>query len=209
MDDLSKWAFGYCAARGYAPPAVAPSPFTLSFEVGKLDQAARLIVGDAAPRSLAMAFATIDRPLIFLEIAASQEKVAPHVPPRWRLRDPAWMMVAGPAMPAATPHPSFHISLEADRRRCEAVARDVDGTIAATGVVGMDGDIAVYDQIATDPRYARRGLGTAVMTHLHRHAAERGATDHLLIATAEGKALYQRLGWRTLSEVVSIISPSA
>lgn len=207
MDDLSKWAFGYCAARGYARPAAAPWPWTLAFDVGKPDQAGRRILGEASPQSLAAAFAAIDRPHIFVEIAASRAKVAASIPPRWRLRDPAWLMRCDTANPAAMPLPSFAISLEDGANRCAAVARDAEGTVAARGVVGIDGDIAVYDQIATEPAFLRRGLGTAIMNRLHARAIERGARDHLLIATAEGKALYERLGWRLGSEVVSLVSP--
>jgi len=38
-------------------------------------------------------------------------------------------------------------------------------------------------------------------------AALRGISDCLLVATAEGRALYQRLGWELRSDIVSIISP--
>lgn len=75
------------------------------------------------------------------------------------------------------------------------------------GVLGISGATAVYDQIVTEPRYGRRGLGSAIMGALGGVAALRGISDCLLVATAEGRALYQRLGWELRSDIVSIISP--
>ncbi|HKX89506.1 MAG TPA: GNAT family N-acetyltransferase, partial [Sphingopyxis sp.] len=59
----------------------------------------------------------------------------------------------------------------------------------------------------TEAQFARRGLGSAIMAELGRLAAHRGATTRLLVATADGKALYERLGWSLRSDIVSVISP--
>ncbi|KTE37523.1 MULTISPECIES: GNAT family N-acetyltransferase [unclassified Sphingopyxis] len=207
MDDHFKWAFGYCAARGYARPVGATLAAGLWFEPGKPDQAGRLILGDTSGESVAAAFAAVAAPAIYVDIAAPRAAILPLVPPLWQARDPMWLMASGADIPAARPTPGFAIEVDESGDRIEAVARDSDGTLAARGVIGIDGATAVYDQIVTEAQFGRRGLGSAIMAQLGRRASGRGVTESLLVATADGKALYQRLGWSLRSDIVSVISP--
>lgn len=207
MDDHFKWAFGYCAARGYGPPVAATAPSTLWFDAGKPDQAGRFILGAASGIAAAAVFAAVGAPNIFVDIAGARETILPHIPPRWQPRDPMWLMAAGAEVPAAALTPDFTIEVAEDTDRFEAIARYADGSLAARGVLGIHGTTAVYDQIVTEPQFGRRGLGSAIMAELGRCAAGRGATERLLVATADGKALYERLGWTLRSDIVSVISP--
>ncbi|MDO3701713.1 GNAT family N-acetyltransferase [Micromonospora sp. C28SCA-DRY-2] len=59
-----------------------------------------------------------------------------------------------------------------------------------------------------DLAHRRRGLGSVVMAALHRHAARRGARTGILVATDEGRALYQRLGWVVHTEVSGAFRPA-
>lgn len=207
MTDHFNWAFGYCAARGYAHPIAATIPPALWFDVGKPDQAGRFVLGDASGEAAAAAFAAVDAPHIYVDIAAPRDAILPHIPPHWQPRDAMWLMAAGADMPAARPTPDFAIEIEESAHRFEAVARDANGSLAARGVLGIHDAIAVYDQIVTEPQFGRRGLGSAIMAELGRLAVRRGVTECLLVATADGKALYERLGWSLRSDIVSVISP--
>lgn len=209
MNDHFQWAFGYCAARGYARPVAATISPALWFDAGKPDQAGRFILGDTSGEAVAAAFAAVDAPYIYVDIAAPRDAILPHIPPRWQPRDPMWLMAAGADLPAARPTPDFTIEVAEGPDRFEAVARDADGTLAARGVLGIHGTVAVYDQIVTEAQFGRRGLGSAIMAELGRRAAGRGVTTRLLVATADGKALYERLGWTLRSDIVSVISPPA
>jgi GNAT superfamily N-acetyltransferase len=209
MDDHFKWAFGYCAARGYGHPVAAPNPQALWFDAGKPDQTGRFILGGASSETAAAAFAAVDAPHIYVDIATPRDAILPHIPPHWQPRDPMWLMAAGTDMPAARPTSDFTIEVDESADRFEAVARDADGSLAARGVLGIHGTTAVYDQIVTEAQFGRRGLGSAIMAELGRRAARRGASECLLVATADGKALYERLGWTPRSDIVSVISPSA
>lgn len=209
MDEHFKWAFGYCAARGYGPPVAATTPPALWFEAGKPDQTGRFILGDAPCEAAAAAFAAVDAPHVYVDIAAPREAILPHVPSRWQARDPMWLMAAGTGRPAARPTPDFAIEVDESPHRFEAVARHVNGSLAARGVLGIHGTTAVYDQIVTEAQFGRRGLGSAIMAELGGRAARRGVTECLLVATADGKALYERLGWTLRSDIVSVISPPA
>lgn len=209
MNEHFDWAFGYCVARGYAPPVSAALPSALWFDAGKPDQAGRFILGNASGEAAAAAFAAVDAPYIYVDIAAPRDAILPHIPSSWQPRDPMWLMATGTDMPAARATPDFTIEVAEGIRRFEAVARHTDGSPAARGVLGIHGTTAVYDQIVTEAQFGRRGLGSAIMAELGRRAARRGVTGSLLVATADGKALYERLGWTLRGEIVSVISPSA
>lgn len=209
MNDHFKWAFGYCAARGYAAPVAATTLPALWFDAGRPDQIGRFILADASGEAAAAAFAAVDAPHIYVDFAGPRDAILPQVPPRWQPRDPMWLMATGTDMPAARPTPDFTIEVDEGTDRFEAVARHFDGSLAARGVLGIHGTTAVYDQIVTEPQFGRRGLGSAIMAELGRGAVRRGVTECLLVATSDGKALYERLGWTLRSDIVSVISPSA
>lgn len=209
MNEHFDWAFGYCAARGYARPVSATFPSALWFDVGKPDQAGRFILGNASSEAAAAAFAAVEAPHIYVDIAAPRDAILPYIPPGWQPRDPMWLMATGTDMPTARPTPDFIIEVDESANRFEAIARDSDGTPAARGVLGLHGTTAVYDQIVTEAQFGRRGLGSAIMAELGRRALGRGVTECLLVATSDGKALYERLGWTLRSDIVSVISPPA
>jgi GNAT superfamily N-acetyltransferase len=209
MNEHFDWAFGYCAARGYAEPVAATFPSALWFDAGKPDQTGRFILGNASGEAAAAAFTAVDAPHIYVDIAAPRDAILPHVPPHWQPRDPMWLMATGTAMPEARATPDFTIEVDEGANRFEAVARHTDGSLAARGVLGIHGTTAVYDQIVTEAQFGRRGLGSAIMAELGRRALGRGVTECLLVATSDGKALYERLGWTLRSDIVSVISPPA
>ena len=70
-----------------------------------------------------------------------------------------------------------------------------EGNIVSSGRMGLGATYAVADQIVTDERHRRLGLGTVVMAALERHALEAGLDRAVLAATGDGRALYERLGW--------------
>ncbi|WP_425554586.1 GNAT family N-acetyltransferase [Kribbella sancticallisti] len=83
------------------------------------------------------------------------------------------------------------------------VAVTNQGQMAARGQAALAGKYAVIDQVITEPAYRRRGLGTTVMQALAQAATSRGAATGVLVATADGRALYSRLGWRLASPVTA------
>jgi len=78
---------------------------------------------------------------------------------------------------------------------------EVDGVVAARGQAAVVGDHVVFDRIATEPAFRRRGLGSRVMAGLEHGAAARGATTGLLFASVDGRRLYESLGWREVAEL--------
>lgn len=109
------------------------------------------------------------------------------------------LLVGAPAPPPEG------LRLEVDQDAGRTTVRLVDDDrVAAEGTVAVVGPDAAYDRIETTPRYRRRGLGSWVMAALDRHAAQAGAGTGLLVATADGAALYATLGWEPVSPVRSL-----
>jgi GNAT superfamily N-acetyltransferase len=77
----------------------------------------------------------------------------------------------------------------------------LDGAPAAS-VVTYDegGDCGVY-VVATAPQAQGRGLATALMTRAMADARERGCATSSLQATARGRPVYERLGFRDLGAI--------
>lgn len=105
---------------------------------------------------------------------------------------------------------AFDIPLTAIDRATPAAALDepaLQFTVAIRqedilAVVGTTrlGPLVYVDLMATSPTHKRQGIGYALLqTVLATHAAA-GATDAFLIASDEGKPLYERLGFRVLFE---------
>lgn len=71
-----------------------------------------------------------------------------------------------------------------------------DGAVVSVAATSRAGNLVYLDLMATAPAYRRRGIGTALLAHvLARHAAT-GATHAFLVATEDGRRLYERLGFR-------------
>jgi GNAT superfamily N-acetyltransferase len=85
------------------------------------------------------------------------------------------------------------------------------GAVAASGRVATVGKIAIFDRIGAEPSHQRRGLGTVVMAALGQAARDRGARRAVLVATADGRHLYETLGWRLHALYASavIVGPPA
>ena len=82
-----------------------------------------------------------------------------------------------------------------------------DGTLAAAGHVALGERLAIYDRIVTEPAHQRRGLGRAVMHALQALARAHGRHANVLVATTEGRALYESLGWRLHAPWATAVIP--
>ncbi|MGI5502164.1 GNAT family N-acetyltransferase [Lentzea sp. CA-135723] len=78
-----------------------------------------------------------------------------------------------------------------------------DGVEAASGRIAVVGEDAVPHRIETAQEHRRRGLGSVVMGALTREAVKAGASEGLLVASADGRHLYRKLGWYTICDVVT------
>lgn len=81
------------------------------------------------------------------------------------------------------------------------------GEVASIGRVILVDDLAVYDRILTNDNHKRKGLATFLMKELEKIALSKGISKNFLVATEEGKSLYESLGWKLYSLYTSIVIP--
>jgi len=84
-----------------------------------------------------------------------------------------------------------------------------EAQVAARGRVAVVGNYAILDRIFTSPNFRRQGLGTFVTRALIAIALEQDVEEGLLVATGDGRELYEFLGWTLLGEVHVYGAPGA
>lgn len=205
-ESWNRWITAYCALRGLGPlEAVGEGRY---LETGRRVQSGRLFLNDFDPAALARVIARTAEPAFYVEFPADAKEVRPFLPADWTFGDPAYLMAKtlgrtdGRAVPEG-------FSLTLDVQDCTASARifSGSGSLAATGSCLVLDREAVFDQIVTEAPYRRRKLATTIVAVLECQALSLGATHGMLVATAEGKVLYERIGWDIVSEITTIISP--
>ena len=83
-----------------------------------------------------------------------------------------------------------------------AVGAFDDDQLVAVGFVGADGESGTWRVrgMATAPATRGRGAGRAVLAALVQHASDRGATRIWCNARIPARSLYERAGFRVVSE---------
>lgn len=83
---------------------------------------------------------------------------------------------------------------------------DDGARVAVEGTMGIQDGWVTFDAVETTPAYRRRGLGRHAMTAMcARAAAEGQATHGILAASADGRALYEALGWQVERQLLSLM----
>jgi len=206
MNPIEIWASGYALTRGYPAPEAVPTGLWL--EIGKPDQRRRFVLPGFDPAVLSALARASEATGNYIQPPAPRDAAASLLPDNWTLRERALLMTTSPAAPEDLPlPPGYRLASRDDGAAIRVEVTSDDGDLAASGSAGMVDGHAVFDQILTQAAHRRLGLGTTVMGALTRRAMERGASQGTLIATPDGRALYQVLGWTQWSEVTSVISP--
>lgn len=201
---VATWIKGWTLAR----ETTSPTPYKGGFrvDVGWPEQKARYVFPAIVP-AIGELVSSINEPWVFLKACASPDALQAILPPRWTIQRPGYMMTnAGPM--ASNSALSEGYRLDATRGTISVVrAFDPTGNEAAIGrVVVVDG-FAIYDRIETRPEHRRRGLARAVMQALETIAREKGAVRGVLVATPDGRALYESLDWELHSPYTTAVIP--
>jgi predicted N-acetyltransferase YhbS len=113
------------------------------------------------------------RPLLPAEVDAATEMVLGH---GWGVRRD-WLAFA------------------ATSDRCRAVVAEADGEIVATGVGTANGPVGWVGSVFVAPDQRGRGLGRGVTQALLDWLQTAGCATVVLVATSEGRRLYERMGF--------------
>ena len=195
---ISAWVHGWALSRGVGVPVAEQDGFRL--DVGLPGHRVRYVLSDMS--SVAHRVRTLTAPGTWLKVRGSLEALSEIVPSNWTLGPPEFLMttalVAQP--PVVAPGP-YRVETFGDGMVADVVVRASDGSRAAGGRVAITGEMALVDQVVTEPAHRRRGLGRLVMGRLAEAAVAAGAERAVLVATEEGRALYLALGWTEAAEI--------
>ncbi len=200
---VEAWAKGWAIARGVSPPVRDHEGFRT--DPGWPDQVRRYVFAEINEGFKALA-REIHDPWIFLKVCATAELVREWLPERWVIESPRFMMICFKPMHQLPISLPVGYTLRVEEGPAISVVSVVhDNVIVAIGRVVVVDDHAIYDRIETIPEHRRLGLASLVMLELEAMASARGGRKGILVATTEGKKLYEALGWDMYSAYTTAV----
>lgn len=198
------WVEGWAVSRLASPPVAEEWGF--SCDDALPGHITRHVLPEADEALVVKLMAACTVPGTRLKVLLPPETVRPWLLPGWSLGDPGFLMSA-PLRPVPAPVPDGYRLRTWARGGLVRALVDDEGGFAARGQVAIPpgADTAVVDQVETAADQRRKGLGSLVMRTLVNAAAEAGASTGVLGASAEGRALYTALGWRTDAPLTGIV----
>ena len=201
---VEAWVEGWAVSRGAAEPA--PSPWGFTIDVGLSQHVMRHVLTTADEPTVRKITEDATAPNVWLKAFVPPETLTPWLAPGWSLAAGPGFLMSAPLRASRTEVPDgYRLHTWSRAGVTRALVRTPDDAFAARGQVAVTGSTAVVDQVETDPAHQRRGLGRLVMATLADVAAGQGAAVGVLGATPEGRALYERLGWRVLAPLTSAV----
>jgi GNAT superfamily N-acetyltransferase len=204
---VAAWAKGWALSRSVAPPIPVAGGHRIV--VGEPGHVERFVFPALDAATLSDLAARITAPGIFLKAFCAPEALLAAVDARWSSQPPGDLMavdlVAVP--PPAAPPAGYVQQFRAEGAVLVVEIHDANGELAASGRAALTRRFAVFDKIITDPAHQRRGLGRVVMGVLGEQARALGADQGVLVATPEGRALYEVLGWRFEGRMETVVIP--
>jgi ribosomal protein S18 acetylase RimI-like enzyme len=202
-----QWVLGWAVSRGTAPPVEQAEGFRI--DVGLPHHVARYVLLDADEATLEPAVrrvaGSVTVPNTWLKAFVAPEIVACWCPPGWTAGPPTFLM-ATELRPSEVRAPDgYALTTESSAGVTFVRVLSTDGAVAARGQIAVTGESAVVDQVETDPAHQRRGLGSLVMRTLANDAVAQGASTGVLGASAEGRALYEALGWQVHAPLAGLV----
>lgn len=203
-DIIAKWLKGWSLSRGLPLPFQYKSGFKVIVENEK--QKARYVFSELNEDFFQLAESICD-PLVFLKVCASFDSFKDKIPEKWQLQPQGYMMSCYHQMNI----PDFDIDedykLEFENYNSIFVIRIItkNGEPASIGRIVIVDDFAIYDRISTENNHKRKGLATFIMKELEKIALSKGVYKNFLVATEEGKSLYESLGWNLYSIYTSVV----
>lgn len=202
-----RWVLGWAVSRGTAPPVEQAEGFRI--DVGLPHHVARYVLLDVDEAALEPAVrrvaGSVTVPNTWLKAFVAPELVASWLPPAWTAGPPTFLM-ATELRPSDVRAPDgYALTTESGAGVTFVRVLSTDGAVAARGQIAVTGESAVVDQVETDPTHQRRGLGSLLMRTLANDAVAQGASTGVLGASAEGRALYEALGWRVHAPLAGFV----
>ncbi|WP_329241508.1 GNAT family N-acetyltransferase [Streptomyces sp. NBC_01478] len=201
---VGAWVEGWAVSRGAAEPAPCAWGFTI--DVGLPRHVMRHVLTTVDEATVRKITEDATAPGVWLKAFVPPETLTPWLASGWSVSGgPSFLMSAPLGASHAEVPDGYRLRTWSRAGVTRALVRTADGAFAARGQIAVTGSTAVVDQVETDPAHRRRGLGRLVMAALAGAAAGQGAVDGVLGSTLEGRALYERVGWRVLAPLTSVV----
>jgi len=202
---IEAWAKGWAIARDVLPPVIDHEGFRI--DPGWPDQLRRYVFAEPNAGFKALA-REIHEPRIFLKVCAAPELIKKYLPAPWVIQEPRFMMICFKPMHRRQTSLPAGYTIHVEKDPGVSVVRVIqdNATVSVGRVLVVDGYV-IYDRIETHPEHRRLGLATHVMLELEAIASAGGGTKGVLVATADGKNLYEKLGWEVYSDYTTAVIP--
>ena len=197
------WSAGWALTRNKASPVF--QPYGCTIDLGIPEHLVRHVVFDYDAEILRELTDSLQAPGTWLKVCAHPEQVAPLLHERWQVQAPEYLMTAPVNETAAVTPDGYRLFLSTTGKVADAELRDLEGNVAARGRVAHADGIATFDQIVTESAHQRKGLGRVVMSALGNLAVAEDARVGVLVATEQGRALYEAIGWTLVSPVTAAV----
>ena len=206
---VETWVHGWALTREVAPPERDSG--ALRVDVNWPEQKQRFVFNRLSGDVHRLAERIVE-PWILIKVCAPWEAVQPILPAGWVIPAPGFMMSRIlRAAPAPVLPKGYGFEIDSRPPLTVACIKTADGEVAASGRLGLvdgaAGRIAVFDRIRTHENHRRKGLARALMAAHANRAIENGVTRAALVATPEGRLLYEALGWQLHSLYTTALIP--
>lgn len=204
-DLISKWLTAWSISRKLPLPVKYTSGFKV--DVGYEKQLARYVFPKLNEDFVHLS-QIIKEPWVFLKVCASPNEIKKFISGKWTFQPQGYMMYCDNPMEFNNDKQlSNNYKLEFENYDSTYIVRiiDRDNELAAIGHLIIVKDTAVYDRIVTEPNHRRKGLASIVIKELEKIAISKEITNNFLVATEEGKKLYESVGWKLYCLYTSIV----
>lgn len=205
---LATWLKGWTLSR--STPGPVPHGSGWRVDVGWEEQRLRYVFSGITDE-LRQLGQSITGPFIFLKAAVPADELQAALPSNWVIQPQGYFMAIDGPMHSTRQNlpPGYTLHIETSAPVTTVRIVSAPGEVASVGhCVVMDGYV-IYDRIDTLPEHRRLGLASAVLTALEKQIGKPAGLKGLLMATAEGKCLYESLGWKLQALYSTAVIPPA
>jgi GNAT superfamily N-acetyltransferase len=145
---------------------------------------------------------TIHQPRQFVKVCDTAEALRAALPAHWTIHAPSHVMRANGPMPHRQLADGYSIAVEQSGPVTLVRIVTDTGILTASGYGAETDGVFVYDRIVTEVEHRRKGLGHVLIQTLHEARRDLDSFE-LLVATDDGRALYETLGWGKIASYAS------
>ena len=202
---IQKWLTAWALSRELPLPTNFKSGYKVN--VGYQKQKARYVFAELNDDFIQLS-ETINETWVFLKVCASPEEVKNKISGKWVIQPQGYLMSCVSPMNIQVNLPDGY-EIEFDNYNSTTLVKILtkNGELASAGRIVIVDDLAVYDRISTEENHKRNGLATFLIKELERIAISKNVYKNFLVATEQGKLLYQSLGWKVCSLYTSVVIP--